>query len=637
SIVVYNDTAAANAIQLLQKEKLVRATFLPLNKMASGKPRGKALMTIKDPSAHGFAIDLVKFNDEYQSAFWYVFGDTIVVDSLKDARRLMGGVRLVDLKGSLIEASGAMRGGSKSKTHLSFSDIDRSKLEKVTQELNDAITSQDALSGELAELKKEVVELESNLRDFRTEADKEMQVKDLGVRRKEFEGKLEVIGKDLETKIREKKALDLRKQELISKIEEHAQRLDELNSIKEEKGKLLLKGTKKEQAQKARNLEEEVSKLNETILRHSSEKDALEKKIELLIERKEEISNGIESKEKEIEKHKNSIEELKQSRSNYRDELKALMAVEEQMTGKIKELSANRDKIYRETVSVENDLDRINTRIESYYDLISRAKYRLPTLEDAVRELDEELKLYNVEITGNKMPNVESLKDSMKVIEESMRELEPVNMRALEEYEHQTERKTKLDEDVKHLKDQKKNLVELVKEITAKKKDRFYDVFDEINKNFEEAYARLSEGGEAELKLEDSENIFESGLTMKARPRGKKVLLLSALSGGEKSIASLAFIFAIQNYDPSPFYVLDEVDMFLDGVNTETVSRMIKQNALDSQFIMVSLRKIALKEANHIYGVTMRETGISEMIGNVDPSSVGAKGEISLGEKHGAA
>ena len=605
--------------------------------MASGKPRGKALMTIKDPSAHGFAIDLVKFNDEYQSAFWYVFGDTIVVDSLKDARRLMGGVRLVDLKGSLIEASGAMRGGSKSKTHLSFSDIDRSKLEKVTQELNDAITSQDALSGELAELKKEVVELESNLRDFRTEADKEMQVKDLGVRRKEFEGKLEVIGKDLETKIREKEALDLRKQELISKIEEHAQRLDELNSIKEEKGKLLLKGTKKEQAQKARNLEEEVSKLNETILRHSSEKDALEKKIELLIERKEEISNGIESKEKEIEKHKNSIEELKQSRSNYRDELKALMAVEEQMTGKIKELSANRDKIYRETVSVENDLDRINTRIESYYDLISRAKYRLPTLEDAVRELDEELKLYNVEITGNKMPNVESLKDSMKVIEESMRELEPVNMRALEEYEHQTERKTKLDEDVKHLKDQKKNLVELVKEITAKKKDRFYDVFDEINKNFEEAYARLSEGGEAELKLEDSENIFESGLTMKARPRGKKVLLLSALSGGEKSIASLAFIFAIQNYDPSPFYVLDEVDMFLDGVNTETVSRMIKQNALDSQFIMVSLRKIALKEANHIYGVTMRETGISEMIGNVDPSSVGAKGEISLGEKHGAA
>jgi len=109
-----------------------------------------------------------------------------------------------------------------------------------------------------------------------------------------------------------------------------------------------------------------------------------------------------------------------------------------------------------------------------------------------------------------------------------------------------------------------------------------------------------------------------------------KVLLLNALSGGEKSIASLAFIFSIQRYDPSPFYVLDEVDMFLDGVNAETVSRMIKDNSQDSQFIMVSLRKVALKEANHVYGVTMRETGISEMIGNIDPSTVGPKGEFEV-------
>ena len=143
-------------------------------------------------------------------------------------------------------------------------------------------------------------------------------------------------------------------------------------------------------------------------------------------------------------------------------------------------------------------------------------------------------------------------------------------------------------------------------------------------------YSQLSEGGEGDLQLEDPENVFEGGLTIKARPRGKKILLLSALSGGEKSIASLAFIFAIQNYDPSPFYVLDEVDMFLDGVNAETVSRMVKRNAQDSQFIMVSLRKVALKEANYVYGVTMRDTGVSEMIGNIDPSSVGPKGEIDV-------
>ena len=213
-----------------------------------------------------------------------------------------------------------------------------------------------------------------------------------------------------------------------------------------------------------------------------------------------------------------------------------------------------------------------------------------------------------------------------------MQELEPVNMRALEEYEHQNERKKKLDEDTEHLKDQKKNLLKLVSNITKKKTDRFYKVYDAVNKNFKDIYSQLSEGGEAELKLEDPDNLFESGLTIKAKPRGKKVLLLSALSGGEKSIASLGFIFAIQRYDPSPFYVLDEVDMFLDGVNAETISRMVKRRAEDSQFIMVSLRKTALKEANHVYGVTMRETGISDMIGNIDPNSVGPKGEI---EKQG--
>jgi chromosome segregation protein len=362
----------------------------------------------------------------------------------------------------------------------------------------------------------------------------------------------------------------------------------------------------------------------------NGEKDTLEKKIELLEEKKNEITTRMENKIKESEEYKTSIKELKGSRSKFRDELKALMNVEEQMTGKIKNLTVSRDQIYKKTVTIENELDKSNTRVESYYDLISRAKYRMPTLEAAVKELEQELKLYNADVKDEKLPNVESLKDSMKVIEESMRELEPVNMRALEEYEHQSERKNKLDEDVKHLKDQKKNLVKLVDGITDKKKERFFEVYDAINKNFKMIYSQLSEGGEAELQLENPENLFDNGLTIKARPRGKKVLLLSALSGGEKSIASLAFIFAFQHYDPSPFYVLDEIDMFLDGVNAEIVSRMVKNKAQDSQFIVVTLRKIALKEANHVYGVTMRDTGISEMIGNIDPSTVSPKGEFKL-------
>ena len=135
AIVVADDTAAAEAISYLQKKKLGRATFLPINKMIVGKPRAQALMAVKDESSQGFAIDLIQFNQENKGAFWYVFGDTVIVNTLSDARRLMGGVRLVDMKGDLIEASGAMIGGSAPSERLSFGSADQRTLDEITREV----------------------------------------------------------------------------------------------------------------------------------------------------------------------------------------------------------------------------------------------------------------------------------------------------------------------------------------------------------------------------------------------------------------------------------------------------------------------------------------------------------------------
>jgi len=628
AVVVDDDAAAAEAIGYLQKKKLGRATFLPINKMIVGKPRAQALMAVKDESSQGFAIDLVRFDQEYKGSFWYVFGDTVIVNSLSDARRLMGGVRLVDVKGDLIEASGAMVGGSQPNERLSFGITDQHTLDEITRKLNAAIQSQDMLSDELASLKKDIMELENTFRTLKIETDAGIQTKDLDLRKKEFEGKLDLLTKDLEAKQKERDALEGENAQILTSLEACQQRLNELNTLKEEKGKHLLKSTKKEVAQAVRALEKTVSELQENVLKLHSEQETIQKKIELLEQRRTEITTKISSLDTEGETLRQTIQALKDTRAKGQDELKALMTVEETMSGKTRELALERDKVYKKTVSIENELETISTKAESYLDLIARAKYRLPTLEDSMKELDQEITLYHVDIKETKLPLIESMKETILSIEQTMQQLEPVNMRALEEYEHQMERKKKFDEDIGHLNDQKKNLVKLVGEITSKKTERFFEVYEEINKDFKEVYAQLSEGGEAELLLENEESVFEGGLTIKARPHGKKVLRLAALSGGEKSIASLAFIFAIQQYDPSPFYVLDEIDMFLDGVNAEMVSRMIKRRAEHSQFISVSLRKIALKEANYLYGVTMHDSGISEMIGNIDPESVGPKGEI---------
>jgi chromosome segregation protein len=628
AIVVADDTAAAEAISFLQKKKLGRATFLPINKMIIGKPRAQALMSVKDESSQGFAIDLINFNQEFKGAFWYVFGDTVIVNTLSDARRLMGGVRLVDMKGDLIEASGAMVGGSPPSERLSFGRADQRTLDEITQKLDGAIQSQDRLSEELAQLKKDIVELENTFRTLKVETDAGIQTKDLDVRKKEFKGKLDLLTRDLETKLKEKEAIEAENLQMLASITECEKRLKELDSLKEEKGKHLLKSTKKEVAQTVRSLEKAVSEFQENVLKLHSELETIQKKIELLDERESELAEKITGIDSGIETLKLTVKELKETRAKGQNELKALMTVEETMSGKTKELVMERDKLYKKTLGIENELETINTKAESYLDLVARAKYRLPTLEDSRKEFDQEIALYHVEITETKLPAIESMKETILSVEQTMQQLEPVNMRALEEYEHQIERKKKFDDDIEHLNNQKKNLVKLVGEITSKKKERFFEVYDEINKNFREIYAQLSEGGEAELLLENEENLFEGGLTIKARPHGKKVLRLAALSGGEKSIASLAFIFSIQQYDPSPFYVLDEIDMFLDGVNAEIVSRMIKNRAEHSQFISVSLRKIALKEADYLYGVTMHDSGISEMIGNIDPESVGPTGEI---------
>jgi len=161
-----------------------------------------------------------------------------------------------------------------------------------------------------------------------------------------------------------------------------------------------------------------------------------------------------------------------------------------------------------------------------------------------------------------------------------------------------------------------------------KKKEGLMKVFGAVNENFKEIFQGLSQGGDAELLLENPKEPFEGGLVIKARPKNKKLLKLESLSGGEKSLTALALIFAIQRYQPSPFYVLDEVDMFLDAINAENVGKMVTRNASLAQFILVSLRKVTFKDASHVYGVTMQGTGISYLIGKVNLSEVGEDGEL---------
>jgi len=135
------------------------------------------------------------------------------------------------------------------------------------------------------------------------------------------------------------------------------------------------------------------------------------------------------------------------------------------------------------------------------------------------------------------------------------------------------------------------------------------------------------------MALEDEDDPFNGGLIINAKPRNGKLLRLEALSGGEKSLTALSFIFAIQEYQPSPFYVLDEVDMFLDSVNSEMVAQRVKESSQKAQFIQVSLRKVALAVADQLIGVTRPPTGISKIIIQPDLAEVSRYEEEAVNDK----
>jgi chromosome segregation protein len=624
SIVVENDECASKAIEYLKHKKIGRATFLPLNKMSEGRPRGKALMANRNQKSLGFAIDLVNFQPEYRQAFWYVLGDTVVVDDLKTARELMGGIRLVTLEGELIEAAGAMIGGKLNDQFLKFGAPTKNDIEKVGEELRNAIEHADKLSKTLSEVKDEIIQLDTQIREHGGKDDAfTMKIDALKAKRAEYKKKLSALEKNLNDKTSELQVAENSLQEMAEKAKSIEDTMEELKRKREEQRKALIKATPQEYAKGIKELQKRVHELTNEVTKLESSHETLEAQIKIHEERFAEIERDLGDKEKERKKNSNDIKKCEEKQINCENELKALLKVEQNMNKAMKKLGEKRDEIYREKTDTGTAIDKILTKIDTNKDFVIGLRTKAKNAEDSLKEVMNELECYKIEINPDeKLPSIEELKETISRCERKMRHLEPINMKAIDDYDENHKRYDELIDEVKHLKDQKRNLLKIVKELDKKKKTEFMSVFEAINENFKKIFAELSVGGEAELLLENPESLFEGGLIIKARPRGKKILRLESLSGGEKSLTALALIFAIQHYEPSPFYLLDEVDMFLDAVNAEHVARMVRKNSRRAQFVVVSLRKITLKEADSIYGVTMRADSISDVIGNVSLTEI---------------
>jgi chromosome segregation protein len=195
-----------------------------------------------------------------------------------------------------------------------------------------------------------------------------------------------------------------------------------------------------------------------------------------------------------------------------------------------------------------------------------------------------------------------------------MEALEPVNMLALEEFERTQTRLEELTQKLTTLEGERTELLLRIENFTTLRRRAFQEAFDAVNENFQIIFAQLSEG-DGYLEIDNPEDPFTSGLNLIAHPKGKPVQRLTSMSGGEKSLTALSFIFALQKYRPSPFYAFDEVDMFLDGSNVERLARMIKSQTEQAQFIVVSLRRPMMEASQRTIGVTQARGAYTQVLG----------------------
>jgi len=620
AVVVEDDAAAENAIRFLKKNKIGRAMFLPLNKMLPSRPRGKALLAVK--GSEGFAIDLVNHDDEYKDALSYVLGDTVVVKNLEEARERMGGVRLVTLEGELVEASGAMIGGVKERSLIQLGTVERGQLDLVGEKLRKATEEADKLSERLGKVHEEVLDLEGQLKDAGvTDTSGTAELDVLEARKNELKDSISKVKKTMgeaETDIKQSREQKEKVEADLAKWEEELAGLEKERHAKE-KEIISLASTGLGKA--LRELQARINNLTAEEAGLAGELNALEGKIDLLNDRLKEVRKDVKGYDDKIAAEEKNIKAKTKDLADHETKLKAMQKIEEGMDKELAKIREKRDGFYKAKTDTEAEIDKLASKIEAKNDFLRGIRIELESATKRLVEVEEAVKELKLD-DKKKLPSTETLQKTIQVAEAAIESLGAVNMRALDSYDELESRHGELKEELKRLRDQRKRLIKLVEELNDKKKQGLLKVFEAVDEKFKDVYAELSDGGEAELLLENPDDPFSAGLLINARPPGKKVHRLEALSGGEKGLVSMALIFAIQRFDPSPFYLLDEVDQNLDAVNAENVARMVKRNSENAQFLQISLRKVTLKEAENLVGVTMQKKGVSDLVMKVDLGDV---------------
>ena len=330
-------------------------------------------------------------------------------------------------------------------------------------------------------------------------------------------------------------------------------------------------------------------------------------------------------------------DEMAQQTAAWRAERDRLLEDNRRLAAQIEELTARQAQLDQQARDLEAALHQKRTRMAEIEESLKLSKQEL----EVVRERRSAIEIHLVRLqsdlqhlaetcqhelgrpiaeisareeTPRSSDDLAAIEQEYLQVKQKIESLGPVNVLALEEYQEAQQRFDFLDTQRQDLIDSIRDTQQAISEIDSVSRKQFLEAFEEINRNFRQTFATLFGGGVGEMRLTDETNLAESGIDIVAQPPGKRLQNVLLLSGGEKALTAIALLMAVFQYQPSPFCILDEVDAPLDEANVARYTKLIKQMAEQTQFILITHNKTTMEVAQTLYGVTMQEPGVSKLV-----------------------
>lgn len=592
-IVVEDVDTAIKCLNSLKGSKAGIATFLPLDKLRTPEePNTKDILN--KSGVIGLASELITCESKYKSLFRYVFRGTLIVKDVAIAKSIgISKYRMVTLDGDLFEQTGAITGGFRGKgSGIRFEQTDmrgaivkvEADLENLNSEVRSKVEERSTIEKELEDLRKEKAELEGKAEiakefDFdiieKFEKASEQTKEKLEKKKKEYAD----LGKEISGKVAERNALKMRVHQL--RIGDRVE-LDELLQ-------------KKSQTEAA--LAAAKATLENALL---PEKENIAKVLRELEKEKKTFEKQITQEESKIKIVEKEMEKKEQEQEAFSGKLKSLFEQQTALGVKLRDEESNQNKILLGTSQAEQEKNNFAVEKAQYDAEITTMQSELEPLKD-------------IPILEN-IKSIEAAKNKIREFNSKLTALGNVNMRALEIFESVQKEYGDLASRVNTLQSEKGDVLSIIDEVEKKKSEAFMKTYNEIATNFAETHQKVADKNYACLELETPEKPFEGGVLVRVTDLKGKKASLAGLSGGEKVLVALSFIFAIQEHDPAPFYLMDEIDAALDKVNSEKVAKLLKEYSSKAQIIVISHNDAVISESDNLYGVSMTKEGESTVV-----------------------